>query len=64
MSYKLVETEDRYAIQETDTGEIIHMQGRREYLNSVIRKLNLGSGFKGYTPNFFANFIPEQRDYK
>lgn len=64
MSYKLVETEDRYAIQETETGEIIHLQGRRGYLNSVVRKLNLGSGFKGHTPSFFAKHVPEQRDYK
>lgn len=40
-------------ILEKDTGNKIYIQDTKD-LNLVARKLNLGSGFQGFTPNFFS----------
>lgn len=43
---------DNY-ILEKDTGNKIYMRDTKD-LNLVARKLNLGSGFQGFTPNFLT----------
>ena len=54
MSY-VVKTENKKPfILEKDTGLHIYFCGTRREINALVRKLNLGSGFQGYTPTFFA----------
>lgn len=54
MSY-VVKTENKKpVILEKDTGLHIYFGGTRREINALVRKLNLGSGFQGFTPTFFA----------
>jgi hypothetical protein len=56
MSYRVIQDEQgRYNIQETSTDEIIHLSRPKEQeVRDLCRKLNLGSGFNGWTPTFFS----------
>jgi hypothetical protein len=44
---------DKY-IYEKDSSHKIYINGNKQQINDIVRKLNLGSGFKGYTPLFFT----------
>jgi hypothetical protein len=57
MSYVVKEVDGKIGIVETLTGTFIDMKKRPEKEVRVIaRKLNLGSGFNGWTPDFFAGY--------
>lgn len=51
MSYILKENN---TILEKETGHEIKITKSKKELNDVVRKLNLGSGFNGWTPAFFT----------
>lgn len=55
MSYIVNETNGAYVICENESGTNIEVSSKdsREVYN-LARKLNLGSGFNGWTPNFIA----------
>lgn len=56
MSYVVKEVEGKKGIYETDTGTFISYSKKTDKdLQTTIRKLNLGSGFSGWTPQFFAD---------
>lgn len=57
MSYVLNKKKTKFntaVILEKDSGINIIIKNSFENPNTLVRKLNLGSGFKGWTPNFFA----------
>lgn len=55
MNYKIVEN----GILETQTGEILYRDEPVETLKEVIRGLNFGKAFDGFTPTFFLQkWIP------
>lgn len=55
MSYVVKEVDGVRGIVETSTDTFIHMKKRSEKeVLDIARKLNLGSGFNGWTPEFFA----------
>lgn len=55
MSYIIKEVDGTKGIFETDTDTFISYNKRSDKdLQTTIRKLNLGSGFNGWTPKFFA----------
>jgi len=57
MSYMLNKQKTKFntiVILEKDSGINIVIKNPTEKANTLVRKLNLGSGFKGWTPDFFA----------
>ena len=55
MSYVVKEFNGARGIVETNTDTFIYMKKRSEKeVLDITRKLNLGSGFNGWTPEFFA----------
>lgn len=54
MSYSVKETEGMYVILEKDSETTIEIKGDEKKARDVCRKLNLGSGFNGWTPSFLA----------
>lgn len=56
MSYYLKKNEQKFDIVEKDTNTVIKLKYNEPLARETCRKLNLGSGFNGNTPQFFANF--------
>lgn len=54
MTYKVLKKQDEYSIIEKDTNLVIEMFKEEKEARTLCRSLNLGSGFGGYTPTFFA----------
>lgn len=58
MSYITKEVEGNKGILETNTGIFISYNKRTDKeIQATTRKLNLGSGFSGWTPQFFAGNV-------
>lgn len=55
MSYKVQQTEEGFDILERKTDVTINLKTNESRARDLCRKLNLGSGFNGFTPDFFAN---------
>ena len=60
MSYKVKQTENGYDIVEQQTNVVINLKYGEKKVRDLCRKMNLGSGFNGFTPDFFANLKGEQ----
>jgi len=56
MSYKTEKDKNEYTIKEMNTDLIVYKNDNTEIVRSICRKLNLGSGFNGFTPIFFTLF--------
>lgn len=56
MSYSVIKSgQDVFDILEKDTGNVIEVKKTDEKeVRSLCRKMNLGSGFDGWTPDFVA----------
>jgi hypothetical protein len=55
MSYSVVKNETgKFDIIEKDSDVVIEINRAESEARSICRKLNLGSGFNGWTPPFFA----------
>lgn len=56
MSYSVIKSEkNAFDILEKDTGSVIEIKKTDEKeVRSMCRRLNLGSGFDGWTPDFVA----------
>lgn len=55
MSYSVAKNENSsYDIIEKETDVTINMKTNEKRARELCRKLNLGSGFNGFTPAFFA----------
>ena len=57
MSYRVVESNEGYDVIEKETEVLIKLSVEEKIAKDVCRKLNLGSGFSGWTPMFFAGKI-------
>lgn len=53
MSYIVKQFAQAYRIYDTSKDEYINIDMSRSKANQVARKLNLGSGFDGFIPEFF-----------
>lgn len=56
MSYKVKKEKHNYNILEKNTDITIVLKTTEQRAKDFCRKLNLGAGFNGFTPLFFANF--------
>lgn len=54
MSYKIQKSETGYNIHEKKSDIIIQLETTEQFAKDLCRKLNLGSGFNGWTPAFIA----------
>lgn len=54
MSYSVKKGNTGYNIVEKDTEVVIEVERSEKEARDICRKLNLGSGFNGWTPTFFA----------
>lgn len=54
MSYKVVKNNESFDIYEKDSDVLIDLDTTEENARNLCRKMNLGSGFNGWTPPFFA----------
>lgn len=60
MSYIVKEVEDTCGIYETQSENLIRLKKKsKKEIQALARKLNLGSGFNGWTPLFFAGYKKE-----
>jgi hypothetical protein len=58
MSYVVKEVQGTKGILETKTETfIVYNKKTDKEIQSIARKLNLGSGFNGWTPQFFAGNV-------
>ena len=55
MNYKIKMTESGFSVMETSTNQIIREFKGLEPARKVLRHLNLGGGFDGWTPQFFLH---------
>jgi len=55
MSYVVKEVENTYKIYDTKGEKFIGMKFKKENANTVARKMNLGSGFGDWMPDFFSS---------
>jgi hypothetical protein len=54
MSYVLKKSDTAYNIYEKSSDVLIELSLEEKKAKDLCRKLNLGSGFNGWTPLFFA----------
>ena len=54
MSYSVKHGKSGYNIVERDTEIVIELEHTESEARSMCRKMNLGSGFNGWTPPFFT----------
>lgn len=55
--YKVIKTDMVYQILETETNQIIYEGTDEKRAKATAKKLNLGGGFNGVTPNFFTKKV-------
>lgn len=63
MSYSVKQGEIGYNIVEKDTDVVIVLERSESDARALCRKMNLGSGFNGWTPPFFTtrmNIVTEE----
>jgi hypothetical protein len=53
MNYKIVEKEGKFSIIEKATNQYIKIFDDKEKARKLLRQLNFGGGFDGWTPKFF-----------
>jgi len=54
MSYTVKLNEGQYDILEKETDTTIELNTKEKSARDICRKLNLGAGFNGWTPEFVA----------
>lgn len=54
MSYAVKENNGSFDIYEKNSDVLIELKSEEKRAKDLCRKLNLGSGFNGWTPPFFA----------
>jgi hypothetical protein len=55
MSYSVVKKDNSFNIFEKESETEIVLERSEKEARDICRKLNLGSGFHGFTPHFFAH---------
>ena len=54
MSYAVKENTNQFDVYENTSNVLIELQTSESHARELCRKLNLGSGFNGWTPPFFS----------
>ena len=54
MKYQIVSQKRRFSVVECDTGITVFLTEKKALAEEICQSLNRGSGFQGFTPNFFA----------
>lgn len=54
MSYRVEQNKKDFDVVEKDTELVVYTTESSKVARSMCRSLNLGSGFNGFTPTFFA----------
>jgi len=54
VDYKVIENDGFYCVQEKSTGHLIQEFNRIEDAKKLMKHLNLGGGFSGWTPEFIV----------
>jgi uncharacterized FlaG/YvyC family protein len=54
MPYKIAREGNDYKIVESETGQVVRRTPSRKDAKMMCRSLNMGSGFDGFTPDFFT----------
>jgi len=57
LDYKIIEKDGKFHIEEKATEHIIKTFDTREEAKKVMKFLNLGGGFAGFTPSFVLNNV-------
>jgi hypothetical protein len=57
MSYIVEKGKTGYNIREKETSTLIEIERDESEARTMCRKMNLGSGFSGWTPQFFATHV-------
>lgn len=57
MSYSVKQGKTGYNVVEKDTEIVIELERSESEARSLCRKMNLGSGFNGWTPQFFTKIM-------
>lgn len=52
MNYKIIESDKKYSVLEKQTDQVIALFDSKEEARKVLRHLNFGGGFDGFTPSF------------
>jgi hypothetical protein len=55
VNYSTIEIGGTYVVEEKQTGHYVYAANTKEEAKKVMKHLNLGGGFDGYTPAFVAN---------
>lgn len=55
VNYKVVETAGEFAVIENRTGHVIRKYSSHPEAKKMMKHLNLGGGFDGFSPNFLFN---------
>lgn len=55
LNYKIIDTSGKVSLVETKTDYIVREYDSREQARPLLRHLNLGGGFAGFTPTFFTH---------
>lgn len=64
MDYKLSEVGGSYVVEETQTGSIVYVSDDESNCRKMMKHLNLGGGFGGFTPKFFLqNNFSKKSEY-
>ena len=53
MKYKIKTINNKFCLYEINTDKIIYCSSNEINIKNLCKKLNSGSGFEGYTPDFF-----------
>lgn len=64
MGYKVVERDQKFFIYEKKTNQFVWQSNVETEMYRMVRKLNLGAGFQGFTPSFFTMYFEQLSDYK
>lgn len=62
MSYRVRKRKAGNVIFEKETSVVIELPLEESEVRAICRKLNLGAGFGGWTPLFFAKTIAREKD--
>lgn len=62
MSYGVIQNQNgKYDLLEKNTEVVIKVNRSSDEAKSICRKLNLGTGFNGWTPPFFSQSFVDKR---
>lgn len=57
MNYKIIQDSNGYNIVESPTDQVVKTFDSHSDAKKMMKHLNLGGGFDGFTPNFFLKSV-------